>query len=133
MPDEQGFTDDLSIPDNEVLWRRIRKDDIYTDNNSGKTRPKSTCFRDSTRPIPSPMSMTIACLAGKSPQQYLKYYKEEAMVMLTAGQLKEHGLSIEPNPTPEDPGHAFIHGRKNKTIRRKLAEECEWVILPDPL
>ncbi len=126
---EQGIRDDSEIKNEVVLWRRIRIQDIYDDHITDKKRPKkSPCFDDS--PDRSPLSVTIADEAGVTPEEYLKKYPEEGLVKLTVGQIREKGLGITREPTEIDPAHALVHGKKTKIIKKKLAIECEWVIIP---
>jgi hypothetical protein len=124
MPGDQGEKDDLSIPNETVLWRRIRKDDVLPDGSRPK---KSPCFEDSKD---SPMSVTITDDLDISPEEYLSQYPEEGLVSITVAQIREKGLGITREPTETDPGHAFVHGKKTGSIKKKLANECEWVIKP---
>jgi hypothetical protein len=129
MCSEQGVKDDPGISDDLELWRRIRKEDCVFDKNIGGRRPKSSpCFDDSTDG--SSMSVSIAAEAAVSPVEYLSMYPEEGLVKITVGQIRGLGLGITREPTPADPSHACIHGKKKKSIKGKLAVTCAWVISP---
>lgn len=42
------------------------------------------------------------------------------------------GLSIEPDPLPDEPAHAHVVGTKTKSIRRRLAMSSRWAVFPPP-
>ena len=133
MANVQEVTDDPTIPDDVLLWRRIRKVDIKN-LGDGNFRPKSSCFSDSSGDTSeeSSMSMTLAGELGMSPEEYLTNWNEEGLISLSAGQLRNYNLAIKRSKSIDgkDPAHVSVIGKKTKPIKRKLAIESKWVILP---
>ncbi len=131
--DGTGYSDDLSIPDDAVLWRRVTPEQCVKDTSSGEYRPSSAAFKD--HPDGSPMSVLLADeveASGRSAESVLAAYKGYGLVAFTAGLVRELGLGIVRSPLDYEPAHAEVFGRKTRSVRRTLARRCEWVIRPDP-
>ena len=80
------FTEDKSIGDEEVLWRRIPPWHLIFDENLGRTRPSKAAFDD--HPNGSPMSILLAAAvleSGRSAEQVLDAHNGFAMAAITAG------------------------------------------------
>lgn len=127
-----AFTDDPTIPDTAILWRRIPPGDVYLvfDESLNRSRPSSAAFQDSKDG--SPMSVFIADdLDG--PHDALAGHDGFYLVGFSAGVARECGLSVVRDPANDPPGHAFVVGAKTKSHCRKLARRCRWIVgPPDP-
>jgi hypothetical protein len=130
--DGNSVDDDSSIPDDEVLLRRITPDWADLDDSLGTVRPTSQAFqghRGSGR-----MSVHIASvlsqldLAWESVVERMPGY---GIVSLTAGEVRAAGLGVRLDPLPEDPSHGVVSGDlKKRSVRKQLREAASWVRMP---
>lgn len=125
------YVDDNTIPNQAKLLRRIPPCFFIRDENLGRMRPSSAAFDD--HPDGSPMSVVLADgvrEAGRTPDSVLVGYTDYALAMITAGTARECHQNIVRDPTPEEPAHAVVFGRKTKAVKRKFALEARWAIPP---
>jgi len=81
-----GYSDDLTVPNEAQLLRRIPPWYFIKDENSGQIRPSSAAFGN--HPNGSPMSVILADLlaqAGRDPEAALVGHEEFALASITAG------------------------------------------------
>jgi hypothetical protein len=123
----ENGADDPSIPDEAELWRRIPPWHFYFDEKLGRVRPSKAAFEDDGDG--SPMSVTLAGEAGR-PDDALVGHPGFALAAITAGLARSCGQRIVRDPTPNDPAHAVVIGRKTDSIKRRFAREARWVVLP---
>lgn len=121
---EGAITDDPTIGDNEVIWRRIPHVWVVEDENLKCKRPSSACFLQNGPD--SPVSVYIASEA-QSPQVVMQSRKEQFLAALTVGFVRQLGLGIIHDPHSGGPGHALLLGRKTKGILSKMAKAATWV------
>jgi len=126
--------EDIDLPDDTELWRRIPSDNYKFDDNLGRLRPKSNAFTDSKNK--SPMSVTVVKLylgGGKTKEEYIaKFMKNDwGLASITVGLIKELNLEIEFDPNDDDPGHALVKGKKTGKIKRRMAKESKWEVTPE--
>jgi hypothetical protein len=124
-----GHHDDLTIPDEADLWRRIPTWHIVRDENSGQIRPSSAAFDND--PDGAPMSVVLAAEA-ENPQTALAGLTGFALASFKARTARDCNQGIVRDPLPNEPAHALVFGTKTKSIRRRLAKEATWVV-PPPL
>ncbi len=120
--------DDLTIPDDAVVWRRVPPYHVIYDDNLGRHRPTSDAFKDD--PDGEPMSVALADSCDE-PATVLQGHEGFALAGMTAGFLRQHSQKIVRKPTPEEPWHAVVIGKKTDSLRKKLAKLPEiWVVNP---
>lgn len=127
-----SIIDDRTIPNEAIIWRRIHPNFIDWDDNLKARRPSSGAFQDSSN---SSMSVIIAADVekdGRSPLEILKNYPNHGIASITADLVRECKQIIVREPTVDEPAHAVVIGSKSKPIRRKLAQNADWVHLPPP-
>jgi len=125
------YIDDPAIPNSEDLWRRIHPLWAVPDNNSGGWRVSSAAFDDSTDG--SPLSVLLATVVAKTHRtadDVITHYAGYFLASITAGTAREYGQGIDPTPTPDEPAHASVFGKKTASIKRNLATRAKWVIAP---
>lgn len=132
MSDEQ-YTDDTTIQDDIILWRRITKVQCIDDQNRGGKRPSSAAFYD--HPNGTPMSVALEDVffmkTSRDPNDYIKGYENVvALASFTAGFARELGQKIIRTPLPEEPAHAEVPGKKTGSVRKKFAKKAQWIIPP---
>ena len=118
--------------DDDLVYRRVPSRSLTIDHKTGRRRPTSDCFSDSTRPEPSPMSCILgSLLEGRSPGSLVPGPGGDALVCFRAGDLLALGLSIERAPTDDEPAHVHVVGKKSRSVRAALADIAELVDLAD--
>ena len=132
MSDEQ-YTDDPTIYDDNILWRRITKVQCVDDKNRGGKRPSSAAFNN--HPNGTPMSVALADVFFKEtsndPNDYIKGHDNVvALTSFTAGFARELGQKIIRTPLPEEPAHAEVPGKKTDSVRKQFAKKAQWIIPP---
>lgn len=128
---EDKRRDDPSIPNSELLYRRIGIKLFNQDTG----QPNSNAFDNGRDPEgTSPNSMSVALDSelknlSKKPEDILVGYENCGVVSLTAELVRDCDQIVVRDDT-EDPAHAHVVGKKTKGIKRRLAAECTWVIRP---
>ena len=125
------FADDDSIPDDARLLRRIPPGHVA--KNTPTRRPQSDCFKNS----PDGSGISVAVWEEEEqPENLLSDTPTPGYGIgwITAGDVREQGLGVVPDPIDTDPHHALIQGmrKSHNKIRRKLAEAFQWFRRPDP-
>lgn len=121
----QPPTDDVGIPDDAELWRRIGPKWWIFDENSGLWRPSSAAFQNMTDT--EAVSMTLASEVN-DPSTFLAGHEGYGLVSLTAGAVRECHQIIVRAPENGTPGHVHVIGKKNKAIQRRLAAQARIVV-----
>ena len=125
------YKDDPSISDEAELWRRIRPDQIVSDQNLGFDRSSSAAFNNSSDG--SPMSVIIEEIMrefGKGTEDVLRGYKGFALAAITAGLARRNKQCVARDPLHNEPAHGVVIGKKTKSISRQLAKGSTWVLRP---
>ena len=126
-----GYTDDPSILDSAVLWRRIPPWHCVRDENFDVVRPSSAAFEN--HPDGSPMSVLRAEIVqrtGRNAEDTLAGHTDYALSAFTAGLARHYKQVVAPEPQDDEPAHAVVFGKKTKSVRKALAKGSEWVIPP---
>ena len=118
--------DDPTIPDDEILWRRIPPWHGVPDKGRGDRMVSSAAFDDTDG---QPMSVVIASEAA-GPDSALAGHDGYALAGFRAGVAREIGLAIRRDPTDEQPAHAVVVGKKTGSIQKKLRNSAHWVVQP---
>jgi len=120
--------DDLSITDEERLWRRIIPNWLHREPD-GKVRPSSHAFIDRRS---GNVSVHIASLTDSA--RVLADYPDYSIAEIEVRLPRSLGYAIVPAPTPADPSHALIcppPGRQavSKSHARMMARSARWIVL----
>ncbi len=121
-----GRSDDTSIGDDEILWRRFHPTQMAPDEPIEELTASSGVFRDKE------MSVHIASLTSL-PIVRAKY-PEHGIVSFTAAAARAEGLVVVRDPIPEDESHALVcrsDGTKiTKTQAKALKLRSKPVVTP---
>jgi hypothetical protein len=126
-----GDLDDPTITDDTDLWRRIPPQWFVLDENRGGIRPASAAFDDD--PDGGHMSVFLATVMlelGRGPQDALAGHPGFALAAITAAVARAAGQAIVRRPTPEEPAHAEVVGRKTGSVKKALYRAARWVVPP---
>ena len=130
--DSLRYKDDSSILDDAELWRRVPSWHIIEDDNQGGKRISSAAFTDHSNG--TPMSVFLGDdvrAAGRSPDSLIDGHIDFCLASVTAGFVRSLRQIVLRRPLPEEPTHAEVAGKKNKSIQRKLAKSATWIIAPE--
>jgi hypothetical protein len=127
-------TDDLTIGDGDLLWRRIIPSPLWVlPQADGTYRLSSAAFLDNHT---GEVSVSLAALS--TPEKVLSAYTNFSLVELRAGVARALGYRLVRDPTPEDPSHALIcpppdrSKNQRKADARRMAAEARWVVFRPP-
>jgi hypothetical protein len=124
-------SDDLTIPDEAELWRRIPPTHLILDHNLGRIRPTSAAFEN--HPDGSPMSVFLADIvleSGRKPEAVLVGHEGFTLASITAGLARECNQKIVRKPLDMEPAHAEVVGKKTDGVKKRFYRGCRWVIPP---
>lgn len=126
--EEREFEDDKTIPDNERLLRRLPPSWMIRDSSSGERVISSAAFKDQSLSICIESTMTRD---GRSPIDAIRAYPGYGLASVTAGQSRSLRQSVARDPTPTEPAHGIISGKKKAGhVANKLAQLAVWVHRP---
>ena len=127
--------DDLTISDDEWLWRRVLVDDpSHVQRNPVTATPEISSGAFKSRTVLT--SVAIASLT--TPQDFVAGYPKHSFVAVTARTVRETGCIIVRDPKPDDPAHANIIGTKRAdglltgAEAKKIANHARWVLYREP-
>lgn len=129
-----SYDDDPTILDEDTLWRRIPHWHFVVDENIGGVRPSSAAFADDAE-TGDPMSVVLGdevLEAHRRPEDILAGLEGFAMVAFSTGFARSQKQAVARDPTPSEPAHALVVGKKTGSVRKAFAKNCEWVIPPPP-
>jgi len=127
------FPDDRSVPDDEVLLRRIPRWHVFHDENMGRVRPSSAAFEDDGDG--DPMSVYLSGIIQsekRTPDSVLAGHADYALAGLSAGLVRELQQTVHPDAR-DDTAHEVVCGSKTDRTRRNFAKRSHWVIPPATL
>jgi len=130
-----NFPDDLSIPNESNLLRRIPPNHFYFDENENRIRPSSAAFEDDEDDHPMSVYLSGVLLReNREPSSVLVGHEGYALAAITAGLAREKNQTIHPDPLPDESSHAAVcgdKGRSQKTAPRKqFALMAVWIVGP---
>lgn len=79
------------------------------------------------------MSVVLADLvleAGRDAESALVGHDDFGLVAFSAGLARSKNQGVLRKPLPDEPAHAEVVGRKTASVKKALAMNCEWVVLP---
>lgn len=111
---------DPGIVNDDDLWRRITPDWVVFDKNLGRVRPSSAAFRD--------QSLSVLLAREDNEERALTGWREKgfALAAVTAGLARQLHQLVCRDPTPADPSHCLVEGKK-KRADETLAKAARWV------
>jgi hypothetical protein len=125
MPDT--YEDDPTIPNEERLLRWIPCNWVLWDEN-GAPSISSAAFKDQELSV-SFESVIIS--AGRQASDAMRPNPGSALAAITAGHARALEQKVARDPTPEEPAHGIVYGRKkNRGIGGKLRDGASWVVKP---
>jgi hypothetical protein len=118
--------DDLTITNEERLFRRIHLSQIVKDDDTGRARVSSGAFTDKE------LSINIESVLignGEAVDTCLRNYRGHKLVCFTAGQARQLQQIVCRDPiSPDNLSHGLVYGSKSRRIREGLRDSAEWVI-----
>lgn len=126
-PDYDSLPDDLTIGNDEVLWRRV-KPAFYRAEPDALPRIFSGAFANGTKP-PSPMSADLASIA-KDPTHTQKGDPASGVVEISVAALRQEEQKVVRDPEPDNDAHVLVIGAKSDNRRNRLRKQAKWVLLP---
>ena len=123
--------DDLTISDEDRLFRRVPPEWVVCDDNRRPIAVSSAAFSNSSDG--SGMSVSIESVMTRknlSEQDILREYEGFGLVAITAGLAREKGQGIVKKPTDRDPAHGEVTGKKRVSVKRAFKRNAEWIVRP---
>lgn len=123
--------DDLSILEDEELWRRIPPWHIVEDRNLGRKRISKAAFED--HPDGTPMSVVLGqevLAADRDAYSVISEHDKFCLASVTAGLARSLKQGVARSPLPDEPAHAEVFGKKTDGVRKRFAKNAKWVIGP---
>lgn len=116
--------DDSNIGDDELVFRRVRSDEVVFDKQLGRLRPSTQAFRqdgsDGLTSVYLTSETTPEIVSAGGDQSYL--------VTVRVGDLRAKGLGItRTSPENAGPGHCEIIGHKTRGILHPIVCGATWV------
>lgn len=119
--------DDLSIPNNTRLFRRVAPNQLST-LNDGSVRPSSSVFKTTE------MSVNIESLMlqqGRPPEDTVSKYPGHFLVAVVASTVREHKHPIVIDTEGDaDPAHGLVLGKKRNAFIKTMLNTYQWVLRP---
>lgn len=75
------------------------------------------------------MSVVVA-RDGRDPQELIRDHPGYGLVGIPVGVLRELEQDLVPAPTPDEPDHVLVVGKKTRSRQKRMSQECIWVIEP---
>lgn len=131
MPDAGGVSDDPTIPDDSVVFRRVTPEWFKVDPGTGQRRLTSAAFSD----LGGAMSVAIGAdldAGHREAVEVVEGHPGYGLVALPVGELRRLGLGVVRSPMDGELCHGDVRGKKTKGTRSKLRvlAEQHWVITP---
>ncbi len=125
----QPATDDLSIPNHEILYRRLPPVWLVP-GESGRARISSAAFKHEELSV---LIHSLLLRQRRSPSGALEGFPGQALCSVTAGNAREMALGVvyDTEP-PNDPAHGLVTGKKTQAIANRLARAAVWVLPEGP-
>lgn len=125
---------DQSIPDHELLWRRILPRWLHKQPD-GTFRPSSMAFLDDTPGNNGEVSVDLASLT--TIESSLAAYPGQGLAELEASVPRSLQHTVASDPLENNPAHALIcpppdiPNNQRKRDARQMAEKARLIVLPN--
>lgn len=122
-----GRQDDLTITDEERLFRRIHLSQIVKDEDTGHARVSTGAFKDKE------LSINIESVLlgnGETTEACLRNHKGHKLVSFTAAKARQLQQIVCRDPeSPDNLSHGLVCGSKNsRSVCEGLRDSAEWII-----
>jgi hypothetical protein len=127
------YADDAGIADSADLWRRLIREWVVPDSNTGGIRISSAAFDDSRDG--TPMSVLLADIVAQTrqkPEEVLAGFAGYGLAAITAGAVRVCKQGVMPTPEPDEPAHASVFGPKTGSTKKGMAKAARLLIYPEP-
>jgi hypothetical protein len=118
--------DNMSIRDEERLYRRVHIQQLVRDDDTGLARVSSGVFRDKD------LSVNIESVLmdlGNSSKSCLRGSNAHKLISITAQDARHHNQAVCRDPLPDDFSHGLVYGSKNaRSVHDGLRAAAAWVI-----
>lgn len=122
----EDYEDDLSIVDEELLWRRVHPLQVTYDNNLKRKRPSSKAFQNSSNGT----GMSVNISSETTVADTLIGCEDHLLVVFPTSLARSLGQGVMRQPLPEQPAHAEVFGKKKGSTKNGFAKNCAWVVAP---
>ncbi|MEQ8205310.1 MAG: hypothetical protein RIA65_03975 [Woeseia sp.] len=122
------MTDDDSISDNDLVYRRINPEWMIWDDDP--PRITSAAFQNMDGDKMSANLQSILEDAGQSVDDLIRDWPGYGVAAISVRKMSELGQSIELAPESNDISHIHVVGKKSRSIKKKLAASASdsvWV------
>jgi hypothetical protein len=116
--------DDPAIENEDRLLRRIHPNHIVPDDIGGY-RVSRAAFGDSQLSIDI---HSILLAAGLNENECVRAYDGYGLVSITAGLARQQQQLVYKDPTPQNPAHGIVEGKKTGVVKKAFVGQCQWVI-----
>lgn len=121
---QAAYQDDVSIGDDERLFRRVHIAQLVRDDDTGLARVSSGVFKDKELSI---NIESVLVMAGGSPAACLQNQRTHKLLFITAGNAREFKQAVCRDPLPDDPSHGIVYGSKNnRKVYEGLRDAAKW-------
>lgn len=121
--------DDLTIPDEADLWRRLNPSWYPVDPKTGVRRLTTQAFQN----YPGTMAMSVILASEVSGSaEVLRRYSGYGLGSFKAGLARQAQQRIIRAPTAEEPGHVHVVGRKSSPAQKQLRDGTVILVEPTP-
>jgi hypothetical protein len=122
--------DNSPVPDDTALYRRINPDapHLVWDKNLNCWRISTGAFRDPDLSVG--IGDRLEAL-HRRPETLLDGYSGQYLVFFPARAATDESLPVVRDPTPGEPAHGVVRGKKPKTVMKALARASVWVVKPE--
>jgi len=122
------FVDDPTIPDKARLLRRVHLRQIVPGEH-GNALISSGAFLDEEMSVV--LEPVLADL-NRSPEDCLRDWPLFKLVALKAETCRGNQQIVARDPTPQEPAHGVVYGKKSRSTARALRDSAEWIIPDEP-
>lgn len=114
-------TDDLTIGDDEILWRRVIPG--WIKHETGSSRPVSVAFMDN---LSNELSVFIA--SETTAEQVLQKFPADSLVAIRMGAFRALNYGIKREPEDGNDAHCVILPAPRRKDAKSFALQAEWVV-----
>jgi hypothetical protein len=118
--------DDVSIENEEKLFRRVHLSLLVRDEDTGLARISTGAFKDKELSVHLESVLTKV---GLRPESCLRDHHAHKLISITARDARSFNQAVCRDPLPEDVSHGLVCGSKNnRKIQEGLRSAATWII-----
>jgi hypothetical protein len=130
MPERPYIDDRDSIPNEAVLWRWVGPD-WWRKTDDGSFEVSSGAFQDRKESGAASFFLAEEVLrSGRRPEDLVHGRSRFGLVELSVAAVRDCGLGVCRDPTPDEPAHVLVFGKKSGAVKNHLKRSCTWLITP---